>query len=176
MGIEIGNSIKWGCLGRLPRTEYYRLCPDFSKFIQQLRTNVTNAPCHLSHMGFFFFLFVFCADLKDFCTGYFTIMSTVLGANWQPCPLIEIFRIPDSSQLNSTQMNIIGFDPDCKTFIIVTLMSVKYPFSPQWLKDMIYFLKFDFKYTLRRSTDKKIFAYGVSSWVGLEWDCLLFYF
>ena len=81
------------------------------------------SPCHLSHM---FFLW---PDLKGLWAGYFTIISTILGLNLQPCPLIAIFVIPDPSlELNSTQKDIIAFTSLlARRFLLLHWKSAKYP-------------------------------------------------
>lgn len=109
------------------------------------------SPCHLSHM---FFL---CPKLEGFWTGYFAIMSTVLGVTLQPCPLIAIFGIPDCSlSLNSTQKDIIAFTSLLvRRLLLLHWKSAKYPHISQWLKDVMFFLKLEkIKYTLRGCTAK----------------------
>lgn len=109
------------------------------------------SPCHLSHM------FFFCPDLKDFWLGYFNIMSSVLGVNLQPCPLIAIFGIPDPSlALNPTQKDIIAFTSLlARRSLLLHWKSPKYPSVSRWLRDVMYFLKLEkIKYTLRGCTVK----------------------
>ncbi len=109
------------------------------------------SPCHLSHMLFL------CLDLKGFWVGYFTIMSTVLGVNLQPCPLIAIFGIPDPSlAFNSTQKDIIAFTSLlARRSLLLHWKSAKYPSISRWLKDIMFFLKLEkIKYTLRGCTVK----------------------
>lgn len=109
------------------------------------------SPCHLSHM------FFFCPDLKDFWLGYFNIMSSVLGVNLQPCPLIAIFGIPDPSlALNPTQKDIIAFTSLlARRSLLLHWKSAKYPSVSRWLRDVMYFLKLEkIKYTLRGCTVK----------------------
>lgn len=104
------------------------------------------SPCHLSHM---FFL---CPGLKGFWAGYFTIMSTVLGVNLQPCPLIAIFGVPDPSlALNSTQKDIIAFTSLlARRSLLLHWKSAKYPSISRWLKDIMFLLKPEkIKYMLR---------------------------
>lgn len=81
------------------------------------------SPCHLSHM------FHLCPDLKAFWEGYFSIMSTVLGVNLQPCPLIAIFGIPDPLlALNSTHKEIIAFMSSlARRSLLLHWKSAKYP-------------------------------------------------
>lgn len=109
------------------------------------------SPCHLSHM---FFL---CPELNSFWTGYFSIMSTVLGVNLQACPLIAIFGIPDASlALNSIQKDIIAYTSLlARRSLLLHWKSAKYPSIFRWLKDTMFFLKLEkIKYTLRGCTDK----------------------
>lgn len=109
------------------------------------------SPCHLSHM------FYLCPDLKTFWEGYFSIMSTILGVNLQPCPLIAIFGIPDPLlALNSTQKEIIAFTSLlARRSLLLHWKSAKYPSFYRWLKDTIFFLKLEkIKYTMRGCTVK----------------------
>jgi len=109
------------------------------------------SPCHLSHM------FFFCPDLKGFWVGYFTIMSTVLGVNLQPCPLIAIFGIPDPSlALNSSQKDIIAFTSLlARRSLLLHWKLSKYPSISRWLKDIMFFLKLKkIIYTFRGCTVK----------------------
>lgn len=89
----------------LDRAHFYksRLCELYPE-VDNKCDKCHGSPCHLSHM------FSLCPDLKGFWAGYFTIMSSVLGVNLQPCPLIAIFGISDPSLvLNRTQKDIIAF-------------------------------------------------------------------
>lgn len=109
------------------------------------------SPCHLSHM---FFL---CPELNGFWTGYFSIMSTVLGVDLQACPLIAIFGIPDASlALNSIQKDIIAYTSLlARRSLLLHWKSAKYPSTSRWLKDTMFFLKLEkIKYTLSGCTDK----------------------
>ena len=84
-------------------------------------------------------------------------MSSVLGVNLQPCPLIAIFGIPDPTlALNPTQKDIIAFTSLlARRSLVLHWKSVKYPSISQWLKDVMFFLRLEkIKYTLRGCTVK----------------------
>lgn len=84
-------------------------------------------------------------------------MSTVLGVNLHPSPLIAIFEIPDASHaLNSNQKDILAFTSLlARRCLLLHWKSVNYSPISRWLKDTIFFLKLEkIKYTLRGCTDK----------------------
>uniref|UniRef100_A0AAR2JQE7 Reverse transcriptase domain-containing protein n=1 Tax=Pygocentrus nattereri TaxID=42514 RepID=A0AAR2JQE7_PYGNA len=109
------------------------------------------SPCHLSHM------FYLCPYLKNFWTQYFSIISTVLGVNLQPCPLISIFGISDPSlTLSSTQKDVIAFTSLlARRSLLLQWKSSKCPPISRWLMDVMSFLKLEkIKYTIRGCTAK----------------------
>ncbi|KAL7878195.1 hypothetical protein SRHO_G00048380, partial [Serrasalmus rhombeus] len=106
-------------------------------YLNCIQTNAINAVALLVTLA----TGSFCPDLKGFWEGYFTTMSTVLGVNLQPCPLIAIFGIPDPSlALNSTQKDIIAFTSLlARRTLLLYWKSVKYPSISRWLKDVMFF-------------------------------------
>uniref|UniRef100_A0AAR2KLP1 Reverse transcriptase domain-containing protein n=1 Tax=Pygocentrus nattereri TaxID=42514 RepID=A0AAR2KLP1_PYGNA len=108
------------------------------------------SPCDLSHM---FFL---CPALKGFWTGYFTIMTTVLGVQVQPCALIAIFGVSDRSlALGTMQSGIIAFTSLlARRCLLLLWKSTKPPSISCWLRDVMLFLKLEkIRYTQRGCTD-----------------------
>ena len=127
-------------------------------------------------------MFFLCPELNHFWTGYFSIMSTVLGVNLQTCPLIAIFGIPDASlALNSKQKDIISYTSLlARRSLLLHWKSAKYPSIYRWLKDTTSFLKLEkIKYTLRRCTEmffhkwQPFISYFANSEVLPNWVCLL---
>uniref|UniRef100_A0A3B5PRH3 Reverse transcriptase domain-containing protein n=1 Tax=Xiphophorus maculatus TaxID=8083 RepID=A0A3B5PRH3_XIPMA len=121
------------------------------------------SPCNLGHM---FFL---CPKLYNFWSNYFTIMSSVLKVNLQPCPFVAIFGILNPTLvLSSAQMEIVAFTSLlARRTLLLHWKSDKCPSISLWVKDMMFFLKFEkIKHTLRGSTQKFY----------QKWQCFLSYF
>lgn len=110
-----------------------------------------NPCCHLSHM---FFL---CPRLHDFWSGFFNIISIIIGIHLQPCPLIAIFGTPDKSdQFNWAQKEILKFTSLlARRRILLQWKSPNPPSVSQWLTDAMHFLKLEkIKYAMKGNTDK----------------------